>query len=66
MTKGGFGKTILFNEHFVVYGIPAIASAISDKTTAEVELADNLTPSGSEGSMAGEGWVLEDNRKANP
>jgi mevalonate kinase len=32
----GFGKAILFNEHFVVYGIPAIVSAIGDTTTAEV------------------------------
>lgn len=33
----GFGKVILFNEHFVVYGIPAIASAIGARTTALVE-----------------------------
>jgi len=33
----GFGKTILFNEHFVVYGIPAIASAINYRTVAIVE-----------------------------
>ncbi|MFH1390967.1 MAG: mevalonate kinase [Candidatus Diapherotrites archaeon] len=33
----GYGKTILFGEHFVVYGLPAIASAISDITIAEVE-----------------------------
>jgi len=33
----GFGKVILFNEHFVVYGLPAIASAIGAKTTAVVE-----------------------------
>jgi mevalonate kinase len=33
----GFGKVILFNEHFVVYGIPAIASAIGAKTTAVVQ-----------------------------
>ena len=33
----GFGKTILFGEHFVVYGLPGIASAIADKTTAEIE-----------------------------
>jgi len=38
MGKGiGFGKVILFNEHFVVYGIPAIASAIDKKTVAEVK-----------------------------
>jgi len=33
----GFGKVILFGEHFVVYGLPAIASAISDVTTARIE-----------------------------
>ena len=33
----GFGKVILFNEHFVVYGIPAIVSAIGAKTIALVE-----------------------------
>lgn len=38
MAQGmGFGKVILFNEHFVVYGIPAIASAISARTTAVIE-----------------------------
>jgi mevalonate kinase len=36
----GFGKTILFNEHFVVYGIPAIASAINYKTIARVEKSE--------------------------
>jgi mevalonate kinase len=67
MGKGsGYGKVILFNEHFVVYGIPAIASALGNKTDAEVVPTDDLTPSGTDGSMAGEGWVLEDNRPANP
>ncbi|MEM0360253.1 MAG: mevalonate kinase [Candidatus Diapherotrites archaeon] len=33
----GFGKTILFGEHFVVYGLPAIASAITSSTTAQVK-----------------------------
>lgn len=33
----GYGKVILFGEHFVVYGLPGIASAISDYTLAEVE-----------------------------
>ena len=32
----GFGKIILFGEHFVVYGLPAIASAISDTTIATI------------------------------
>ena len=32
----GYGKVILFNEHFVVYGIPSIVSAIGDFTDAEV------------------------------
>ncbi len=47
----GFGKTILFGEHFVVYGLPAIASAISDYTLAEVEEGE-------------EGLTLIDNRPA--
>jgi mevalonate kinase len=67
MGKGsGYGKVILFNEHFVVYGIPAIASALGNKTDAEVVPTSDLTHSGSDGSMAGDGWVLEDNRPANP
>ncbi len=33
----GFGKVILFGEHFVVYGLPAIAAALSDYTEAKVE-----------------------------
>jgi mevalonate kinase len=51
----GFGKTILFNEHFVVYGVPAIVSAIGKYTIAkatpfdgaELKLIDNrgATPS---------------------
>lgn len=35
----GYGKTILFGEHFVVHGLPAIACAISDYTEAKVEKA---------------------------
>ena len=46
----GFGKTILFGEHFVVYGLPAIASALESVTTARVEKA-NI-----------EGYELVDNR----
>ncbi len=36
----GYGKTILFGEHFVVYGVPALASAIGDATTCVVESKD--------------------------
>jgi mevalonate kinase len=35
-TDFGYGKVILFGEHFVVYGLPAIVSAIGSKTTASV------------------------------
>ena len=39
MGKGsGYGKVILFGEHFVVYGLPGIVSAI-DTTDAEVKKA---------------------------
>jgi len=50
----GFGKTILFNEHFVVYKIPAIVSAIGNYTVAKISESDKS------------GWHLEDNRKATP
>jgi mevalonate kinase len=49
----GFGKAILFNEHFVVYGIPGIASAIGLATTAEATDHDE------EG-----GLIIDDQRKA--
>ncbi|MBM3303493.1 MAG: mevalonate kinase [Candidatus Aenigmarchaeota archaeon] len=38
----GFGKVILFGEHFIVYGLPGIASAISDHTTATIEDSDRF------------------------
>jgi mevalonate kinase len=38
----GYGKTILFGEHFVVYGLSAIASAISSKTIAEIEASETF------------------------
>jgi mevalonate kinase len=55
MGKGiGFGKVILFNEHFVVYGVPSIVSAIDRATTATVE------------PFKGKGWSLDDRREATP
>ncbi len=36
-TGYGYGKTILFGEHFVVYGFSAIVCALSSKTKATVE-----------------------------
>ncbi len=37
MAQGiGYGKVILFGEHFVVYGIPAIALGISNKAVVEI------------------------------
>jgi mevalonate kinase len=55
MGKGsGFGKTILFGEHFVVYGLPAMASAIGDCTEAIVT------------SENGSGYELSDNRPEVP
>ena len=50
----GFGKAILFNEHFVVYGIPSIVSAIGNYTVAKVN--EHGKP----------GFKLADNRKATP
>jgi mevalonate kinase len=50
----GFGKAILFNEHFVVYGLPAIVTAIGKYTVAKVE------------PFYKSGWKITDNRKATP
>lgn len=46
----GFGKVILFNEHFVVHGVPGIVSAIDSVATAEVR-------------RSGEGITVKDERK---
>ena len=57
MKKGhgiGFGKAILFNEHFVVYGIPSIVSAIGNYTVAKVEPSEKP------------GFSLDDKRLATP
>jgi mevalonate kinase len=37
----GFGKVIIFGEHFVVHGIPGIVSAIDSTTDAEVIKSEN-------------------------
>ncbi|MEW6593108.1 MAG: mevalonate kinase, partial [Candidatus Hadarchaeota archaeon] len=50
----GFGKVILFNEHFVVYQIPSIVSAIEKSTTAAVARG------------GGQGWSLDDRRPETP
>jgi mevalonate kinase len=42
MGKGsGYGKVILFGEHFVVHGVPGIVSAIDSATDAEVKKAQS-------------------------
>ena len=52
MGKGsGFGKVILFGEHFVVHGVPGIVSAIDSATDAEV-------------TQTGNDLVIKDERKA--
>jgi len=46
----GFGKAILFNEHFVVHGVPGIVSAIDSVADAETK-------------KSGKGITVEDERK---
>jgi mevalonate kinase len=53
-TGKGFGKTILFGEHFVVYGLPAIASALGNFTTADIKIVE------------GSGWSVNDQRPETP
>lgn len=70
-TGSGYGKVILFGEHFVVYGLPAIASAIADRTIAEVTIASGMEafPSGvGSGTfvLPGKGWTLYDSRPETP
>jgi len=48
----GYGKTILFGEHFVVYGMPAIASALGSFTSATIKV------------LEGKGWAVDDQRPA--
>jgi mevalonate kinase len=44
----------LFGEHFVVYGLPAIASALGSFTIADVKIVE------------GSGWIVDDQRPATP
>jgi len=53
-TGKGYGKTILFGEHFVVFGFPAIASALGSSTIANVKVVE------------GKGWTVDDQRPATP
>jgi mevalonate kinase len=53
-TGSGKGKTILFGEHFVVYGLPALAAGISSETTAKLTRVRSF------------GHTLVDNRPAMP
>ncbi len=50
----GRGKTILFGEHFVVYGMPSVAAGISSVTIAKVSRTDSP------------GWTIDDRRPAVP
>ena len=50
----GFGKSILFGEHFVVYGLPALAVGIDAQTMAKVTTNESM------------GWTLDDQRPAMP
>ncbi len=38
----GYGKIILFGEHFVVYGIPALALGIANKAVVEINRSDKV------------------------
>ena len=53
-TGSGKGKVILFGEHFVVYGLPALAAGIASETTAVITRVRSF------------GWKLVDNRPAMP
>lgn len=57
MSYAGYGKLILFGEHFVVYKAPALVGSVAAKTTCELEVSD------AEWSC---GLVVEDNRPAVP
>eukprot|EP01063_Lacrimia_lanifica_P037600 TRINITY_DN776_c0_g1_i1.p2 TRINITY_DN776_c0_g1~~TRINITY_DN776_c0_g1_i1.p2 ORF type:complete len:339 (+),score=182.68 TRINITY_DN776_c0_g1_i1:66-1082(+) len=51
----GFGKVILFGEHFVVYELPSVVCAVKEYTDCMVERAPGT-----------DGWTVVDNRPAVP
>lgn len=53
-TGSGKGKAILFGEHFVVYGFPALTAGVASETTAIITRVRSF------------GWKLVDNRPAMP
>eukprot|EP01060_Flectonema_neradi_P022677 TRINITY_DN3091_c0_g1_i3.p1 TRINITY_DN3091_c0_g1~~TRINITY_DN3091_c0_g1_i3.p1 ORF type:complete len:344 (+),score=70.93 TRINITY_DN3091_c0_g1_i3:55-1086(+) len=52
----GYGKVILFGEHFVVYGVPAVVCAVNEFTDCKIK----KLPKGESG------WKVTDNRPAVP
>ncbi len=50
----GYGKSILFGEHFVVYGLPSLAAGIGSETTAKVTRTTQP------------GWTIDDKRSEVP
>lgn len=53
----GYGKLILFGEHFVVYKAPALVGAVAAVTTCELEVSN---------AEWSHGLIVEDNRPAVP
>ena len=51
----GYGKVILFGEHFVVYDIPAVVCAVNEYTDCMIERIPGTS-----------GWTVVDNRPAVP
>ena len=41
ISRGGFGKIILFGEHFVVHGLPALVGSIDNATQASITITSH-------------------------